>query len=173
MMTHFRFVCLCCLPAVFLACAHTARVESDPPGAEVYVNGEKVGVTPVAIEDPAGWSKEYELSIRKEGYEIQQATLVQDVWNPPMLAAAGICGACTCGLAAIYFLPRSRHLDDRYNYALHRKAPLPPVDATPAPEATAPPAEATPPPDAVMPPAAAPGTLVPQSAMTRGGAFKY
>ncbi len=178
--------------ALAVGCAHQAVVASDPPGAEVYVNGEKVGVTPVSIEDAPGWSREYEITLRKEGYEPKQVTLEQDVWNTPALAAAGLCGACSCGLAAIYFLPRSRTLEDRYGYALKRKTPLPPLEEAP-PSAPPTPSDAPAPSDAdpaapqggnppqpqPAQPAPAPGTLVPQSArgvtapLTPGGQFRY
>lgn len=42
------------------------RVETDPPGADVYVMNKKVAVTPAAIRDikvyPAGYDKKYEKS---------------------------------------------------------------------------------------------------------------
>jgi len=115
------------------ACAHQARIETDPPGAEVYVNGERVGLGPVEIEDEGGWRKDYEITLRKDGYEPTQVTLTQDTVNMPTLLAAGICGACTCGLGAIYFVPRIWKLDERYRFVMVRKEPLPPIPAAPPP----------------------------------------
>lgn len=152
------------------ACAHTARVESDPPGAEVFVDGEKVGVTPVDIEDPPGWSRRYEVTIKKDGYDLKNVTLEQDEFNTPMLVAAACTGACSCGLGALYFVPRSRKLLERYNYALKRRDPLPPV------EDSAPPVDATPTPPAavVAPPVSPPGApaVVPQG-LSRPRSFNY
>ncbi len=45
----------------------TARIETDPPGAIVTVNDEEVGVSPV--EFSFTWYGDYDLIIRKPGYE--------------------------------------------------------------------------------------------------------
>src|SRR4051812_40599743 len=120
-MTLNKSIALAAFTAVFFACAHQARIETDPPGAEVYVNGEQVGISPVEMTDEPGWSREYEITIKKPGYELTQVTVSQSEFNPTALAAAGICGACTLGIGALYFVPRSRHLEDRYRYVLRRK----------------------------------------------------
>jgi hypothetical protein len=44
-------VVLCALSS---GCAHQVMVKSEPPGASVYVDDQKVGVTPVAIEEKTG-----------------------------------------------------------------------------------------------------------------------
>lgn len=115
------------------ACVHQSRIETDPPGAEVYVNGERVGVGPVEIDDEGGWRRDYEITLRKDGYEPTQVTLTQQSINPLTVVMGGVCGVCTCGLAAIYFLPRIWKLDDRYHFIMVRKEPLPPVAAPPPP----------------------------------------
>ncbi|GGD50502.1 PEGA domain-containing protein [Muriicola marianensis] len=46
---------------------HALAVSSDPRGAEVYVNGFKMGVTPVELNLKA--DKSYTIEYRKEGYE--------------------------------------------------------------------------------------------------------
>lgn len=139
------------LPAVLAllllsaACAHQARIESDPPGAEVIVNGDRVGLSPVEIPDEGGWKRSYEITLRKDGYEDKTVSITQAELNPAMVTAAAVCGACTLGLAALYFGPRTWNLDDRYRYVMTRKQPLPPVQDESAP--------------------AAPGTVVPQPAV--------
>jgi hypothetical protein len=45
-----RTLLLVCM--VTSGCAHQMRVESDPPGARVIVDGEDVGVTPVTVTEP-------------------------------------------------------------------------------------------------------------------------
>ncbi|MEW5852435.1 MAG: PEGA domain-containing protein [Myxococcota bacterium] len=152
------------------ACAHQTTVETDPPGAEVYVNGDKVGHAPVSFEDEGGWSRSYEITVRKDGYELHQTSVEQGVFNPVTLAAAGICGVCTCGLAALYLVPRSRHLEDRYRFVLKRKQPLPPVQPSPEP---APAPGSSPSPDA--PPAGSDPQVVPMGhpVQTGPGSFRY
>jgi hypothetical protein len=113
-------------------CAHQARIETDPPGAEVYVNGERAGTTPADIDDDAGWRREDELTLRKDGYEPTQVTLTQGSLRPLMVFGALGCGLCTCGLAAFYFVPRIWRLDDEYRFVLVRKE-APPVPPPPPP----------------------------------------
>lgn len=45
----------------------TLRLESDPPGALVYLNGEEVARTPAEV--PLEWYGRYDVAVRKEGYE--------------------------------------------------------------------------------------------------------
>jgi hypothetical protein len=56
----------------------TLQIETDPPGALVYLNGDEVGRTPMRKEFV--WYGTYDVVIRKEGYE----TLVKptEVWAP-------------------------------------------------------------------------------------------
>jgi hypothetical protein len=56
----------------------TLQVESDPPGALVYLNGDEVGRTP--MRKNFLWYGTYDVELRKEGYE----TLVKpaQVWAP-------------------------------------------------------------------------------------------
>src|SRR5947209_6226740 len=84
-----------------LGCAHQTLIETDPPGAEVIVDGDRVGVSPVSFPDEGSWSREYEITLRKDGFDEQRATLETSVFNPLSLALAGACGACTCGLGAL------------------------------------------------------------------------
>lgn len=46
---------------------HLLAVSSDPRGAEVYVNGFKMGVTPIELNLKA--DKSYIIEYRKEGFE--------------------------------------------------------------------------------------------------------
>lgn len=46
---------------------HPLAISSEPDGAEVYLNGERVGVTPVRLDLKA--DKSYTIEYRKEGYE--------------------------------------------------------------------------------------------------------
>ena len=56
----------------------TLQIETDPPGALVYLNGDEAGRTPMRKEFV--WYGTYDVVIRKEGYE----TLVKptEVWAP-------------------------------------------------------------------------------------------
>lgn len=54
------------------------KVESDPPGALVYLNDQEVGRTPV--EKEFLWYGTYDLQLRKEGYKTLSAR--PRVWAP-------------------------------------------------------------------------------------------
>jgi formylglycine-generating enzyme required for sulfatase activity len=58
-----------------LASVATLVVETDPEGAEVYVEGRKVGVTPCAVELDAGVEGERRVTVAvsKEGYRTRRA----------------------------------------------------------------------------------------------------
>jgi len=73
----FRFFCpslfviLLMLPSVgLLGCGsvqQTMTINSDPPGALVYLNDEEVGRTP--LKRDFVWHGDYEIEVRKEGYQ--------------------------------------------------------------------------------------------------------
>ena len=52
---------------LFAPKTHPLAVSSEPHGAEVYVNGFKMGTTPVKLSLKA--DKSYTIEFRKEGYE--------------------------------------------------------------------------------------------------------
>lgn len=68
-----------CLGGSLLASSRdTTRVESNPPGAEVYVMGERLGTTPLEVEDrlvyPVHYPREKaelygRIELRKDGCE--------------------------------------------------------------------------------------------------------
>jgi hypothetical protein len=84
-------ICSAAVAGVFVALAagcgvrRTLVVNSDPPGALVYLNREEVGRTP--LEHDFTWYGEYDVQLRKEGYQTVSATewVVAPWWQwPPM-----------------------------------------------------------------------------------------
>ena len=73
-----RFLPILLVATLATACAgptKTLIINSDPPGADVWVNGEKLeGQTPVRV--PFEWYGMFEVRLEKEGYE-SLATEVQ------------------------------------------------------------------------------------------------
>jgi PEGA domain len=64
-----------CTAALFLAggCVErTLSVQSDPPGALVYLNDQEIGRTP--MEHDFVWYGKYEVALRMEGYEALKTT---------------------------------------------------------------------------------------------------
>jgi len=57
----------------------TLVIESDPPGAEVRLNGARVGVTPVQV--PCRHYGVYDVEVRKDGFEtVREAEPVLAPW---------------------------------------------------------------------------------------------
>ena len=69
-----------------LGCAHTVQVVSDPPGATVRLDGEKLGVTPLVTHIP--WRpplvRAYSLEVRLPGHRTVETSLRNEVrvWGP-------------------------------------------------------------------------------------------
>ncbi len=57
------------LIAFMSSCASTTLITTDPPGAEVYVNDEYLGRSPVVYEDERIVFSDNVVRIKKEGYE--------------------------------------------------------------------------------------------------------
>ena len=94
-----------CLTAT--GCSHTVIIDSDPSGAEIKVNGEKVGTAPVSYNETTGWEKMYDVEASKPGFKSTRRQMRQTEWHVPMSAATGICtGVWVLGtLGAGLFLP--------------------------------------------------------------------
>jgi hypothetical protein len=75
----------CVVAAVLAGCGvqRTLVVNSDPPGALVYLNREEVGRTP--LKHDFTWYGEYDVQLRKEGYQSVKATewVVAPWWQWP------------------------------------------------------------------------------------------
>ena len=72
------------------ACSHTVMIKSVPEGADVTVDGEKVGKTPYALKATSGFFDEHKIKIDHEGYAPFEATIVQSepIWP---IVAPSIC----------------------------------------------------------------------------------
>ncbi|MCP4500235.1 MAG: PEGA domain-containing protein [Deltaproteobacteria bacterium] len=102
-----------------VACSHVVTIDSEPPGATIYVNGEKLGTAPVSYTEKTGWDKSYEISAKKKGYSKTRKRLTQDSWNVPLMAGS-ILGffCCTFPIVGLYF---SKQLPDHVIVRLERK----------------------------------------------------
>jgi hypothetical protein len=72
--TIYSVITITIVAIIFVSCAtlfgpqtHPLAVASDPHGADVYVNGFKMGTTPVELSLKA--DKSYTIEFRKEGYQ--------------------------------------------------------------------------------------------------------
>jgi len=66
----FRKLFVIVLLATFTsACAQQAAFVSTPPGAQVFVDGQEIGVTPCAFDYQLSQNDSHEITIAKEGYQ--------------------------------------------------------------------------------------------------------
>lgn len=79
--------------ALSSACTHTTEIRSDPPGAEVLVDGARVGVTPMQYEDPPGSARIHEVEVRGAA-GTQRFAMKKEGWSIPTIATGAAIG---CG----------------------------------------------------------------------------
>jgi PEGA domain len=98
------------LAVTFLSvgCSHTVNFKSEPPGAEVYIDGQKVGTTPFAYEEKTAGSGQVEVIAKQGGKEKKTTVLRNNLAAMPVAAGAGAgAGACvvlSCGSIVLGFI---------------------------------------------------------------------
>ncbi len=85
------------------ACAQQAAFVSTPSGAQVFIDGEEIGVTPCAFDYKLSKNDSHEVTISKQGYDPVNFVVVADevdttartrwlaagvVWSPLWLGTA-------------------------------------------------------------------------------------
>lgn len=72
-----------------LGCASTTVIKSNPPGAELYLNGQLKGETPYTYTDRAIAGTTRRVSLKKEGYKDFQKLIIRDqTYIPALIAGA-------------------------------------------------------------------------------------
>ena len=70
-----KIVSLLLVFSIFLSsCASTTIIQSEPSGAKVYLNGEKIGTTPYNHRDTKIIGSDNNIRLEKEGYETLNVT---------------------------------------------------------------------------------------------------
>jgi hypothetical protein len=109
---------------VTTACNHSVVIDSDPTGAEIKVNGEKIGTAPVTYNEQTGWEKIYDVEASKGGFKPVKKQVKQDQWNVPIVIASiggfVLLWWTVIGLASPVGLLWSRQLPDRIVVPLER-----------------------------------------------------
>ena len=85
-------------------CAESALIRSSPEGADVYVNNQLIGTTPVTFTVPRSeLADSYELKIEKDGYEPYVGTM-------PTRIAGGRATAAVFTLGIVYAFKSPRYI---------------------------------------------------------------
>ena len=118
----FQKLCTAILLLLFVTgCAQQAAFVSTPPGAQVFVDGEEIGVTPCAYDYKLGQNDSHEVSIVKEGYEPVDFVVVKDEVDKKArsrwLAAGAVWSPLWLGTLF------TKKLKDIYDFALRSDSP--------------------------------------------------
>jgi len=104
------------------ACANQAAFLSSPAGAQVFIDGDSIGVTPCIYQYKSNTGKDYEVVIKKDGYDkIQeevQADQVDMSARKKWLAAGLVWSPLWLGT---FF---TKKLKDSYQYTLRKSGPI-------------------------------------------------
>lgn len=87
-------------------CAHTIRVESEPPGATVLVGGKRVGATPVDLHETSGGIDRVPVEVVHQGRAARFAYTTTGISGEAVGAGVGAAAAmCIGGAAGVASLP--------------------------------------------------------------------
>ena len=118
----FRKLCTVILLALFVTgCAQQAAFISTPPGAQVYVDGQEIGVTPCAYDYKTGHNESHEVTIVKEGYEPVDFVVVTDEVDSQARSRWLVAGAVWSPLWIGTLF--TKKLKDIYDFALRSDSP--------------------------------------------------
>jgi len=117
-----KFLALALLLFFVTGCANQAAFLSSPPGAQVFVDGENIGVTPCVYDYKTSTGRDYQVVIKKAGYEKleeevkadQVDTSARNKW----LAAGVVWSPLWLGT---FF---TKKLKDSYEFILQKSSPV-------------------------------------------------
>jgi hypothetical protein len=98
------------------ACAQQAAFVSTPPGAQVFVNGQEIGVTPCAFDYKLSTNETHEVMIAKKGFDPVNFVVVTDEVDTKARSRWLVAGAVwsPLWLGTIF----TKKLKDTYDFAL-------------------------------------------------------
>ena len=92
-------------------CAHSVRINTEPEGADVSVNGVYLGKSPVIHNERSGFPKSYFVKIEKDGFKKMDTALVSTYKADITLLLL------IPGIVPYFF---TADLEDTYNFHLQR-----------------------------------------------------
>jgi len=75
---HQKLFIIILLAILTSACAQQAAFVSTPPGAQVFIDGEEIGVTPCAYDYKLSNNSHHDVTIAKDGFEPVNFVVVTD-----------------------------------------------------------------------------------------------
>lgn len=118
----FKKLVIVLLLATFTsACAQQAAFVSTPPGAQVFIDGEQIGVTPCEYDYKLGQNDSHEVTIAKQGYDPVNFVVITDEVDTEARGrwlAAGVVWS-PLWLGTIF----TKKLKDTYDFALSAEPP--------------------------------------------------
>lgn len=119
------------LLAIFTsACAQQAAFISTPPGAQVFIDGQEIGVTPCAYDYKLSNNARHDVTIAKEGYEpvtfVVETDEIDTEARSRWLAAGAVWSPLWIGTLF------TKKLKDTYDFALRTEPPQMTAAANPA-----------------------------------------
>lgn len=116
-----KFFIIVLLALFTSACAQQAAFVSTPPGAQVFIDGNDIGVTPCAFDYKLSNNAKHEVTIAKEGYEAVKLVVVTDEVDTEARSRWMVAGAVwsPLWLGTIF----TKKLKDTYDFALRAEPP--------------------------------------------------
>ena len=103
------------------ACAQQAAFVSTPSGAQVFIDGQEIGVTPCAFDYKLSKNDSHEVTISKQGYDPVNFVVVADEIDTAARGrwlAAGVVWS-PLWLGTVF----TKKLKDSYDFALRAEPP--------------------------------------------------
>ncbi len=119
------------------ACAQQAVFLSDPPGAQVYIDGQSIGTTPCNYKYSNGTGGSHEVTLQKPGYdpvrhEVQADEVDQAARNSWLAAGLLIPMGSPLFLGTFF----TKKLKNTYEFVMRKSTPVHTAGIDNAPSAT-------------------------------------
>ena len=102
-------------------CANQAMILSEPPGAEVYIDGQPIGQTPCKYEYSTNTGRSFEVTVQHSGYEPIQHRIAADETDVKARNSWLAAGLVWSPLWLGTFF--TKKLKDSYNFVMKKVAP--------------------------------------------------
>lgn len=106
--------------ALLTGCAHAVRLETNPPGAEVRLDGVTIGHTPLSFTDEGSTGHTYDVEIHKPGFRPQKVKLEQEIQG--VRAGVSIVTGMVLAVPLLGLLWSWQLPENRYGYRLEQDA---------------------------------------------------